>query len=144
MAYSSKKTAEDQFMRERNSTAINTTFVLTIPNVEKARTFLFLSNRLTFRNDHIVRYISYNYIQDISPIKTNDEYGFSNYILSKLEPLEGELLTIYCGAIGRNPPHVSVERNGMEISERGGVLIRNSRKGVLSISTVTSPDQQRL
>ena len=50
MAYSSKKTAEDQFMRERNSTAINTTFVLTIPNVEKARTFLFLSNRLTFRN----------------------------------------------------------------------------------------------
>lgn len=88
MAYSSKKTAEDQFMRERNSTAINTTFVLTIPNVEKARTFLFLSNRLTFRNDHIVRYISYNYIQDISPIKTNDKYGFSNYILSKPEPLE--------------------------------------------------------
>ena len=81
-------TAEDQFMRERNSTAINTTFVLTNLDLQKAKTFLFLSNRLTFRNDHIVRYISYNYIQDISPIKTNDKYGFSNYILSKPEPLE--------------------------------------------------------
>lgn len=126
-------------MRERNSTAINTTFVLTNGDLQKAKTFLFLSNRLTFRNDHIVRYISYNYIQDISPIKKNDEYGFSNYILSKPEPLEVELLTIYCEVIGRNPPHVSVERNGMEISERGGVLIRNSRKGILSISTVTFP-----
>ena len=120
---------------ERNSTA-NATVNFSNEFVEKTKTFLFLSNILTINTNHMIQSIIYNYLKDISPMKRDQDYGFIDYHPNP-EPLEGELFTIYCEAIGRNPPHVKVERNGMKIIVGEGVSIRSSRTNEVSISSVT-------
>ncbi|XP_034338023.2 uncharacterized protein [Magallana gigas] len=120
---------------ERNSTATGTV-VFSNRALEKFKTFLFLDNHLTLNLNDVVRFITYRFTQDISPEKTNDEFGFLESIPFQ-EPLEGEKVTIYCDALGRNPPPVRVERDGMPISDTSDVYIASSRSTLWSISYVT-------
>lgn len=120
---------------ERNSTS-SATLVFGKEFVDRTKTFLFLISLLTMETNTIVKSISYAYFKDISPVKNDDEYGFMDSH-QKPEPLEGQLLTVYCEAIGRHPPPVKLERNGKAISEVDGVSIRHSRTNLSSFSYVT-------
>ncbi|XP_065934003.1 uncharacterized protein [Magallana gigas] len=120
---------------ERNSTATGTV-VFSNRALEKFKTFLFLDSQLTLNLNDVVRSITYRYLQDISPEKTNDEFGFLESIPNQ-EPLEGERVTISCDVLGRNNPPVRVERDGMTISETGDVYITSSRSTLWTTSYVT-------
>uniref|UniRef100_K1PFB2 Uncharacterized protein n=1 Tax=Magallana gigas TaxID=29159 RepID=K1PFB2_MAGGI len=120
---------------ERNSTATGTV-VFSNRVLEKFKTFLFLDSHLTLNVNDVVRSITYRFTQDISPEKTNDEFEFLESIPNQ-ELLEGERVTISCEVLGRNPPPVRVERDGMTISDTGDVYITSSRSTSWSTSYVT-------
>lgn len=119
---------------ERNSTATGTV-VFSKRALEKIGTFLFLDSHLTLNLNDVVTSITYRYTQDISPEKTN-AFGFFESFLNQ-EPLEGERVTISCDVIGRNPPPVRVERDGMPISDTDEVYITSSRSTLWSTFYVT-------
>lgn len=102
---------------DRNTTA-NGTVIFSDEMLDKTKSFLFLSSILTVNVYDIVKYITHRYTQDISAIKTNGEFGYidNTYLDPKLS--EGKSVTISCEAIGRNPPSIRVERDGMTISDR--------------------------
>lgn len=120
---------------ERNTMAKGTV-VFSDLILEMGKTFMFLESSLSLNLHDIVTSITYKYFQDISSIKTNEEFEFLNTFPDS-EISEGKTVTIFCEALGRNPPPVRMKRNGMIISESDDVYIASRRTSLWSTFYVT-------
>ncbi|XP_055995935.1 uncharacterized protein LOC125671385 isoform X2 [Ostrea edulis] len=78
------------------------------------KNFLFLFSSLTFISSGVVSRTSFRIFHDISKTKTEGEFKFLRP-RPNLELLEGEPFTIACDAIGRNPPPITMHKDGGNI-----------------------------
>jgi hypothetical protein len=106
---------------ERGTTA-TATVVGSKEIIEKMGNFLFLYSSLTLFSSGLITATSFGNVHDVSAIKTEGEFRFPNFG-TVIDVLEGEPFTIACSAMGRNPPPITVQKDGKNIRESDGVSL---------------------
>jgi hypothetical protein len=104
--------------------------------LEKMGDFLFLYSSLTFLPRGLVASTIYKAVHDISKTKTEGDFRFLEFG-PNLEVLEGEPFTVICDSMGRNPPPVTVQKDGGKIRESAHVSHMQLSSHLWSSSYVT-------
>jgi hypothetical protein len=104
--------------------------------MEKIGDFLFLFSSLYLDSNGIIATTSFSTVHDVSQTNTDGEFRFFD-LLPNLNFLEGEPFTISCHAIGRNPPPITVHKDGGSIRESEDAIHTQITSQLWSWSYVT-------
>jgi hypothetical protein len=104
--------------------------------MEKMGDFLFLDSSIDFRSNGIIDSTLFSTVHDVSQTNTDGEFRFVKFP-PNLNVLDGEAFTIVCLAIGRNPPPITVYKDGGSIRESEEVILLQITSRLWSWSYVT-------